>query len=394
MLTNRTAGRQVTMPQQQRIVCNLEETPKRIHMFIPIYPQRDKVQNVFLKNVLYLVLTSFLFVLPIIAPAQSSNKPQTYQVAADSFYHTFFHRHPVLKRIHPGDIVQTKTLDAAGYDENSKNRAAGGNPLTGSFYVEGAEPGDVLIVHLRKLTMNRNWGFTAYRLGLFSLLPSSIEELYPNRYKDSLVFPIPGRTLIPWDIDLNTKTAKLREPVSKKIRLEFPTKPMLGCIGVAAKGEIAPSSGISGPYGGNLDYNEICEGAVVLLPVYHPGALLFIGDAHALQGDGEPTGNGIETSLDVEFQVEIKKKGNLTGPRVENKDYIISIGSQPEFVSSLDRGLQMATSDMANWLVQDYGLEPWAAHLLIGYTARYDVVTVAGSMAIKILKKYLPAKGN
>jgi hypothetical protein len=87
--------------------------------------------------------------------------------------------------------------------------------------------------------------------------------------------------------------------------------------------------------------------------------------------------------MDVEFQVEIKKKGNLTGRRVESKDYIISIGSQPEFVSSLDRGLQMATSDMANWLVQEYGLELWAAHLLIGYTARYDVVTVAGSMAIK-----------
>ncbi len=363
-------------------------------MCLSFYLQQYRFQEVFLKNILPLVFSYFIYVIPNIASAQTPYQSQTYQVAADSFYHTFFHRHPVLKRIRPGDIIRTKTLDAAGYDEKGDNRAAGGNPLTGSFFVEGADPGDILIVHLRKLTMNRNWGFTAYRLGLFSLLPSTIEGLYPNRYKDSLVFPVPGRTLIPWDIDLKTKTVKLREPVSKTIKLEFPAKPMLGCIGVAPRGEFAPTSIPSGSYGGNLDYNEISEGTDVILPVYHPGALLFIGDAHALQGDGEPTGNGIETSMDVEFQVEIQKKGNLTGPRVETNDYIISIGSQPEFVSSLDRALQMATSDMANWLVQDYGLEPWAAHLLIGYQAQYDVVTVAGSMALKIPKKYLPARRN
>ena len=359
-------------------------------MCLSFYLRQYRFPEVFLKRILPLVFSYLLILIPNIASAQTAGQSQTYQVTADSFYNTFFHRHPVLKRIRPGDIIQTKTIDAAGYDEKGVKKAMTGNPLTGSFYVEGAEPGDILIVHLRKLTMNRNYGFTAYRLGLFSLLPSTIEGLYPNRYKDSLV--IPGRTLLPWDIDLKTKTVKLREPVSKTIRLEFPAKPMLGCIGVAPGGEFAPTSGPAGSYGGNLDYNEIGEGAYVILPVFHPGALLFIGDAHALQGDGEPTGNGIETSMEVEFQVEIKKKGNLTGPRVETNDYIISIGSQPEFVSSLDRALQMATSDMANWLVQDYGLEPWAAHMLIGYQAQYHVITVAGSMALKIPKKYLPAK--
>jgi acetamidase/formamidase len=124
--------------------------------------------------------------------------------------------------------------------------------------------------------------------------------------------------------------------------------------------------------------------------VYQPGALLYIGDGHALQADGEPTGTGIETSLDVEFEVEVKKKANLSGPRVENSEYIISIGSQPEFNSALDNALKMATTDMARWLVNDYQLEPWAAHLLIGYQGEYDVVTVMGSMALKIPKKHLP----
>ena len=105
--------------------------------------------------------------------------------------------------------------------------------------------------------------------------------------------------------------------------------------------------------------------------------------------DGEPTGTAVETSMDVEFSVEIKKNARVNGPRVETADYVISLGSQPEFSSSLDRGLQMATTDMIRWLTGDYQLEPWAAHQLIGAAGKYDVVTVAGTMALRIPKKYL-----
>ena len=167
---------------------------------------------------------------------------------------------------------------------------------------------------------------------------------------------------------------------------------MLGCVGVAPAGDFAPTSSPSGAYGGNLDYNEIGEGATVILPVYHPGALLFIGDGHALQGDGEPIGTGVETSMAVEFSVEVRKKVALTGPRVETTEHIISIGSQPEFASSLNRGLQMATSDMVSWLTTEHKMEPWAAHLLIGYQGRYDVVTVAGSVALRIPRAQLPPR--
>jgi amidase len=178
--------------------------------------------------------------------------------------------------------------------------------------------------------------------------------------------------------------------VSKRTRLEFAAEPMLGCIGVAAPGEFAPTSAISGPYGGNMDSNRIGEGATVIFPVYHPGALLYVGDGHALQADGEPTGTGVETSMDVELTVRVIKQAKLTGPRLETAGYLISVGSQPEFASALDRALQMATTDMARWLVEGYGLEPWAAHLLIGVQGRYDVVTVAGSMALRIPKSALP----
>ncbi len=340
----------------------------------------------FIASVILIIALSF-----VVSAQESSKKAEVHEVVPTTYYRTFSRAHSILKRVRPGDTIITKTLDAGGQDEKDVRRSEPGNPLTGPFYIEGAEPGDALIIHFTGVKMNRNWGWSAYRLGLFSLTPDSIEGLYPNRYKENLIRQ-GNSNLVPWEIDMKRQTVKLREPVSEIIKLEFPAKPMLGCVGVAPPGDFAPTSGPSGSYGGNLDYNEIGEGAVVMLPVYHPGALLFIGDGHALQADGEPTGTGIETSMDVEFKVEVRKNARLTGPRVETGEYIISIGSQPEFASSLDRALQMATSDMANWLIKDYKLEPWAAHMLIGYQGKYNVVTVAGSMALKIPKKYLPPK--
>jgi acetamidase/formamidase len=313
---------------------------------------------------------------------------ETVQLIPQTYYRTFSHTNPILKRIRPGDVVITKTLDAGGQDYMSEQRSEPGNPLTGPFFIEGAEPGDSLVVTLRRVRMNRNWGYSAYRLGLYSLMPDYVESIYSNHYKKDLVRK-GSDTQVPWDIDLDRKTVRLREPVSKRVKLEFPTRPMLGCIGVAAAGDFAPTSAPAGSYGGNLDYNEVVEGAKVIFPVYHPGALLFIGDGHALMADGEPTGTGVETSMDVEFSVEVKKNTKITGPRLETSDYLISVGAQPEFASSLNRALQLATTDMAHWLIDEYGLEPWAAHLLIGSVGKYDVVTVQGTMALKVPKQYV-----
>src|SRR6516225_10116474 len=157
---------------------------------------------------------------------------ETREAVPARYYNTFSHTNPVFLRINPGDIVVTKTLDSGGMDDQGHSRASGGNPLTGPFHIENAEPGDAILVHLRKVRLNRNWGSTAYRLGGFSLLPEYIETLYPNHYKPDVVRK--GRdNILPWDLDLKTNTVKLREPVSGKVTLEFPARPMLGCIGVA-----------------------------------------------------------------------------------------------------------------------------------------------------------------
>jgi acetamidase/formamidase len=331
-----------------------------------------------------------LLLMSVLAPRSASAQPATHRIAPDTFWNTLWRGHPVVARVKPGDIVITKTLDAGARDQNNVQRAQPSNPMVGPIYIEGAEPGDAIAINFRKIRPNRGTAWSYYRLGLFSLSAPTIEGLYPNVYKPDLVRP--GRSdLLIWDVDTVRGTVKLREPVSSKHRLEFPMEPMLGVVGVAPAGDFAPTSGPSREYGGNMDFNEIREGSIVLLPVVHPGALLFIADGHALMADGEPTGAGVETSMDVELTVDLKKRAQLTGPRVVTRDYIISVGSQAEFISTLDRAVQLATSDMVRWLTQDYGMEPWAAHMLIGAKGEYEVVTVMGSAALKIAKRWLPA---
>src|SRR5262249_55720411 len=150
--------------------------------------------------------------------------------------------------------------------------------------------------------------------------------------------------------------------------------------------------GPGGSCGGKRDYSGIGEGPRLYLPVYHSGGLIFIGDGHALQGDGEAVGSGIEVSMDVEFSAEIKKNAHLTGPRLETDDLIVAIGSQPESSSLLDNGLKLATTDMVEWLTKEYGMEPVHAHLLIGFQGRYDIVPFAGSVAMVLEKNRLQKK--
>ena len=329
------------------------------------------------------------------AASPAAPSPQMeIRVIAKNYPTTFSRMHPVLLRIKPGDTVVTKTIDCLGFDDKGVqflDFRKEGNALTGPFFVEGAEPDDAMLVHLRKIQMNRNWGLTLYRLNLCSLTPDAVENIYSDKTKPDLA--IKGNSsLVPWDLDVTRQMVRLREPHSQRVEFEFAAQPMLGCIGVAAAGDSAPTSVPAGYWGGNLDYKEVRESATVVLPVNHPGGLLFLGDGHALQAEGETLGCGIETSMDVEFSVDLRKDAKLTGPRLDTDEYIISIGAQPEFGSSVDRALQMATTDMIRWLTDEYKLEPWAAHILVGTQGRYDVITVAGSAALRIHKRYLPSK--
>jgi amidase len=312
----------------------------------------------------------FLLALPAFA--------ETHHIVAETYHHTFSAAHPVLLRIRPGDTIVTKTVDSAGFDfQNVRHTKTHGNPLTGPFYVEGAEPGDALEVRIDSLKPNRPTGYTGRSVGVKDL-PANLEAPAPD--PDAV---IKGYSyLVPWIIDLKNNTSR---PKDSAPAFSFPNRPMLGCIGVAPEGDYSPRSGPAGYWGGNIDYNWIRQGTTVLLPVFHKGGLLFFGDGHALQGDGEAIGSGVETSLDVTVTVTIRKNARLTGPRAETRDYLISIGTKPD--GNLNQTLEIALKDMLRWLIEEKQMKPAEAHLLIGASASLDLVTLGGSTAVRLPRR-------
>ncbi len=170
-------------------------------------------------------------------------------------------------------------------------------------------------------------------------------------------------------------------------RIELPLRPMLGCIATAPANKAAISTGYPDNFGGNMDYNGMGAGATVMLPVNEPGALLFLGDGHARQGDGEVTGSAIETSLDVEFSVDLIKHKKINWPRLQNDEYIMVLGSS----RAINEALQHATTELMRWLMEDYGFDERGASLLMGQAMSYDISNVVDpefTIVAKMSEKY------
>jgi acetamidase/formamidase len=185
-----------------------------------------------------------------------------------------------------------------------------------------------------------------------------------------------------WQIDLETMTARpgaagpsiqgAIDPPPQLRDLVLQLTPMIGCFGVAPAGGEAISTATSGPHGGNMDYRGFREGVTVLFPVAVPGALFHIGDGHAVQGDGEIVGTGIETSFDVEFTCTVRKRVDAHWPRGEDDRGIFTAGN----ARPLDQALQHATTEMLRWLEQDFSLDARAASTLMGQTVQYEIGNV------------------
>jgi len=200
-----------------------------------------------------------------------------------------------------------------------------------------------------------------------------------------------GGKTVRWHLDAEHGVASPEKPAEHLTRYTVPLRPMLGCVGVAPNVEnAAPGTGDSGHYGGNMDFNEIVEGATVYLPVNVPGALLYVGDGHAAQGDGELNGNALETSMDVEFTVDVIPGKQIPGPRVESATHVMAMG----LAGSLDDAFRRATANMAQWLTDEYKLTPSEVAQVLGTSAEYKVSEVAdrnAGMVLKINKERLKA---
>ena len=192
-----------------------------------------------------------------------------------------------------------------------------------------------------------------------------------------------GGKTIRWHIDVAKGVAYPEGAGTDLANYTVPLKPMLGCIATAVRPTQAPPpTGDSGGWGGNMDFNEIGEGATVYLPVANPGALLYLGDAHAEQGDGELNGNALETSMEVEFSVDVIQGTHLFDRRIETSTHIITMGLS----ASLDDALKGATEGMAKWLNEDYKLTPSETAQVLGTAAEYKVSEVADRNSGVVLK--------
>jgi acetamidase/formamidase len=247
------------------------------------------------------------------APAEVKLGSQLHEFTPDVFHNAFATTVPVL-RVSSGDSIHTTTIDAAGTDEKGVRRAEAGNPQTGPFYIEGAEPGDTVAIHITRLQLNRDWAVSTDTLSNRAVTPALAARMNGQ-----------GQ-LVRWRLDLQRGVAMREDGSANLAQYAVPLTPMLGCIGLApANATPPPHTGEFGVWGGNLDFNEIVEGTTVFLPVSAPGGLLYVGDAHAVQGDGELSNNGLETSIDVTLRVERLSRQSISAPRVESSTHLMAL---------------------------------------------------------------------
>jgi acetamidase/formamidase len=317
-----------------------------------------------------------------LVPKRSTAPPQRHDFTPTVFHRQFSAANKPVLTVSPGDTIHTTTVDAGGTDENGVTRVLGGNPETGPFYIETAAPGDTLVVHLTRLRLNRDWAISDD-----AIVGRGLDSDLAVKMKD-------GGKPVRWHLDLQHGTASPEKPGEHLARYSVPVQPMLGCVAVApGSAQAPPGTGDSGRWGGNMDFNEIVEGATIYLPVSVSGALLYVGDGHAAQGDGELNGNALETSMDVEFTVDVVSGKRIQGPRVESATHIMAMGLE----GSLDDAFRAATANMAQWLANDYKLTPSEVAEVLGTAAEYRVSEVAdrnAGMVLKINKDRLQSLGT
>lgn len=277
--------------------------------------------------------------------------------------------------VDPGEEFEVQTqmnrgpwLDTHPDRENLEKKLRAGNPSSGCIYVNGAEPGQVLIVHIGDIKVDPV-GYTRFR-GANGAMPgwlggTGIGDVH------KVVDIVDGYIL--WSDDL-----------------KIPVAPMLGVVGVSQE-HTRWSHAWAGQWGGNFDIQEVTTGASVHLPVSVPGALLHIGDFHARQGDGEICGaGGIESSGLVKIRCELAPRPkSMTWPRITNETHIMTTA----MARPAEDAFRTALEEMILWLGEDYGMSKGDAYLFLGQVLEArctQFVNPTFSYVAKVNRMYLP----
>ena len=298
------------------------------------------------------------------------------RISRDQLTPVFDHRTPPVARVQPGETFIVETEDSRGgrtrvpehttpeYLLAMRKKGYHGNPVTGPIFIEGAHPGDTLAVHILEQECD-TLGYTGYWPFLFGLTD---------------LFDKPATTL--------HRIADGYFYFNDEIRI--PVRPMIGTMGVAPPLEAIASGGM-GRHAGNLDTPEVCAGSTVYLPVFVEGALLCLGDCHALQSDGEIGSVEMRSVVTLRCEVMAGRSPVMNWPRIETPDMLVTVAvSRP-----LEEALHFALRDMILWLEESYGMSRHDAYTLIGVAghARPGQAQVGlYSMRCLMPKEYLPKR--
>jgi amidase len=293
----------------------------------------------------------------------------------ESLKYTFDFRHSPLIEVGLGESFVLETEDApsgtyrilddavrlldAWYLNHSPSMA---NPVTGPVYIKGVEPGDTLVIHIEALEVNAQ-GVTYWRPG-HKPLGDSLK--WSELGKPTLVLGRIENDEVRMDEAATLEAGKVqRHP----IRLSVRKSPFIGTIGVAPEREVETSALGQGSWGGNLDVRNICPGTRVLIPVYHPGGLLYVGDAHAAQGDAEFYGTAMETQSAVTLRCEVAKRKRAPCVRLETEASIIALAS----ARPLEEAVWRASIWLMEWLMEEYAYSQRQAYLLLGVNPDFRI---------------------
>jgi acetamidase/formamidase len=309
-----------------------------------------------------------------------------YTPTREDYVYTFGGAAPVM-RVKPGAALRLWSDDAYGGALRSVNDLSGEkvdfgfiNPQTGPFYVEGAEPGDTLVLHLVALEPARDWGVSA-AIPFFGGMTSTDRVV-------TLQDPLPDTTWI-YELDRVRNTVAFAARHSDH-RIELPVEAMLGTVGVAPRAGEVRSSLVPDRFGGNMDTPQMRAGSTVFLGVNVEGAMFSIGDGHYRQGEGEACGTAVEGAMTTTLVVELIKGGAPAWPRIEDDMHWMAVGSS----RPLEDSWRIGNAELVHWIGQLYDLHQMDAYQLCSQIAQVPVANVVDtnySVVVKAAKALLPA---
>ncbi|MDA8101877.1 MAG: acetamidase/formamidase family protein [Nitrospiraceae bacterium] len=309
-----------------------------------------------------------------------------FKPSREQLVYTFGGNTPALK-VRPGDLLKLWSEDAFNHTLRQSTDLSSQkvdlryvNPQTGPFYVEGAEPGDTLVLHVVDLKPARDWGVSA-AMPFFGGLTSTDRTA-------TLQDALPDTTWI-YHLDRSRNTVGFQARFGD-FSVELPLEPMLGTVGVAPPAGEVRTSLVPERFGGNMDTPEMRAGATCYLGVNVEGALFSVGDGHYRQGEGEACGTAVEGAMDSTILVELIKGGGPLWPRLETDDALMVVGSS----RPMEDSWRIAQVEMVRWFQELYGLHQLDAYQLLSQMTEVPVANVVDtnySVVVKTRKSLLPS---